>query len=48
VFRISDDELFASHIKAWKDFWSELKIDADGDDELVKISFFTSDKFAVK
>lgn len=40
VLRITDDELFASHIKEWQAFWSNLQIEADGDDELVKSQKF--------
>ena len=36
MLRITDDELFESHIKAWKRFWSNFQITVDGDDELVK------------
>lgn len=36
VLRITDNELFTSHIKEWEKFWSGTQINADGDDELVK------------
>lgn len=37
VLLITGDELLASHIKAWNAIWSDLQIDLDGDDELVKM-----------
>lgn len=39
VLRISDDDLLASHINEWENFWSDWKIELDGDDELVKKYF---------
>lgn len=39
VLRISDADLLNSHIKEWEKFWSDWKIEVDGDDELVKKLF---------
>jgi protein-glucosylgalactosylhydroxylysine glucosidase len=45
VLRIADDELFESHIKGWKSFWSNFQVDVD-DDELVR-NFYRNIRFAV-
>lgn len=47
MLRVADDELLASHIKAWNTFWSDLQIELEGDDELVKIFFFCCIRHAV-